>query len=326
MTEKLHTEWKRNFKLSFIPFAITFSAGFIEIAIRLLSKTSGSNGFDGDLLRDFLSTNTFGLCLSIMIEMHKRWTTETQMAHFAEHLPTSSSIYGNLMQVVERVDSTAKQIESTRSIVGVIGRNPLENRLQKLLKELSSELSALSEGRISTQHEENVLSVELSSKVAVIRAISIAETDLDFWKSPPGVKYFETQRRIVNLSPGLSTNIDSPFDMGVYRIFSLESHTNDEVKSEIVKHVNAGVKVAVYLSRDFSSAPPDELGIFGSVAVRRTRFTGSRSTNLQNEYLFSTNDIEAAIEQFEVWWNKSIQIVAPDHENFTLSDLSRLLE
>ena len=309
---KIHTSKKfARIRISWIPIFLSFIYSTIELFSKKINWDS------------FLIANIFGFTLSITIEIHKRWSTETRMAHFAEYLPTSSPIFSDLMALIERVDSAYKRIGEETLIERAIGINPIETGLKQAIWEASTHIQSLSDGLVITPHHDNRLSIVLSENVDLVRGISIAETDVPFWKSEQGHKYLNTQKRIAQ------KNTDSDYTpqtrFGVYRIFCLDGDSDVEVKEMILEQVKSGVKVALFRDHQSRDLPPDELGIFGNMCVRKTRFSSSRSSDSVNQYSFAKADVQKSIQDFEILWNQSALVKAEDFLNFSLTDLEEYL-
>ena len=297
-------------RISWVPIFISFVFATVELF---------STGDVAQNYPDFLLTNIFGLILSLTIELHKRWASESRMAHFAEYLPTSSPIFSDLVKLVERVDSAYRRIGDETLVERAIGVNPIESGLRQTIWEATTRIQSLSEGQVITPHYDNRLSITLSENVELIRGISIAETDVAFWKSEQGLKYLQTQKRIsLNYR---NSDYSSLTKSGVYRIFCLDGHSDSEVKEMIVEQVRSGVTIALFRDDRSHDLPPDELGIFGNICVRKTRYSTSRSSDAINQYSFSKADVQQSMEDFEVLWNQSRLVTTEDFSNFSLPEL-----
>jgi hypothetical protein len=307
-----------DFRKSFLAIYISFGFGVVELVSNL---TKLEDKTVDDVFQKFLITNIFGLCLTITIEIYKKWNSETQMAHFASNLPTTSSLFPNLMEVIKMTDSCCKQIESTKKNLDILEANPLENALRQQLRDLVTSLETLSKGHIITPHEDNLLSITLSSSVPIIRAISLAETDTPFWKSIQGQRYLEIQGRISS-QIGI-VDYKPTTKEGVFRIFVIDDSCEESVRTMIVEQINRGVNISLLSSKNLTILPPDELAIFGDVAVRKTRRNTSRVDHLFNDYHLALEDISTAINQFDSWWNRGVQIKTDDHENFSRAELDQ---
>lgn len=299
-----------SFKKSFIPIYVAFAYSLVALL------TSEKNDFDQ---QKFLISNIFGLVLSLVIEIHKRWAAESRMAHFAEHLPTRSPIFSELMELIEKVDLAYKRIGEETLVERTLGINPIEDGLGHAIREASTQIHSLAQGQVITPHFDNRLSITLSESVEIIRGISIAETDVPFWKSEQGRRYLNSQMRISCTTP--NTKYSSKSQTGVFRIFCISANTGIEVREMIVTQVKAGVNVALFRDDQFDDLPQDELGIFGEICVRKTRFLTSRSSASSNVYSFSNAEVSNSIENFEVLWNRSVILNVQDFQNFSLSQL-----
>jgi len=295
-------------RVSWIPIFASFVYASVEL----------STGKDTS---KFLLTNIFGFTLSLTIEIHKRWASESRMAHFAEYLPTSSPIFSDLMTLIERVDTAYKRIGEETLVERIIGINPIESGLRQTIWEASSQIQSLSEGLVITPHYDNRLSITLSENVDLVRGISIAETDVPFWDSEQGHKYLATQMKIA--LKNLDSNYTSETRLGVYRIFCLDGHSDNQVKEMIVQQVRSGVKVALFQDEYNRDLAQDELGIFGDLCVRKTRFSSSRSKDSVNQYSFAKGDVQRAAQYFDILWNQSVLVEA---ENFLVFSLAELEE
>lgn len=306
---------RSNFKKSFLPIYISFVFSSVELFT--------SDG-DFDLRwQKFLVTNTFGLIVSLVIEVHKRWAAESRMAHFANHLPTRSPIFSELMELIERVDLAYKRIGEETLVERTLGSNPIEEGLSQTIREASSRIHSLAQGQVITPHFDNRLSITLSESVEIIRGISIAETDVPFWKSEQGRRYLQSQMKISCNHP--NTEYSAKSEAGVFRIFCINADAGPEVKEMIVNQVRAGVNIALFRDDYFQELPQDELGIFGNICVRKTRFLTSRSSDSANLYSFSNADVCNSIEDFDVLWNRSTILNTQDYLNFSLAELERFV-
>ena len=308
MTKFSATKKFSKIRVSWIPIFASFAFATVEYST---SKDASSS--------KFLLTNIFGFTLSLTIEIHKRWASESRMAHFAEYLPTSAPIFSDLMALIERIDKAYERIGEETLVERIIGMNPIETGLRQAIWEASSQIQSLSDGLVITPHYDNRLSITLSENVDLVRGISIAETDVPFWKSEQGHKYLSTQETISLKNQ--NSNYTKDTRSGVYRIFCLDGNSDKEVREMIVQQVRSGVKVALFKDEYNRDLAQDELGIFGDLCVRKTKFSSSRSKDSVNQYSFAKGDVERAVTYFHILWNQSVLVTAEDFRVFSLAEL-----
>jgi hypothetical protein len=120
---------------------------------------------------------------------------------------------------------------------------------------------------------------------------------------------------------------DEILEYGIFRIFVLDSFSDDDeildVVRLIVQQVQAGVTVRIFVNRGQLSV--FEGAIFDTVCVRATESKGLG--DLVNVYRFMESDVSEKLQEFKTLWNASYPLISVDHrrESFSSEDVKTLL-
>lgn len=314
MTKSL---WRRIFsgKWTLIPLGLTLLLSVFQV-----SQNSKTVAFG--VLDSFMISNSFGLLLTLLFEVFKRWSTEDRMIKLTQHIDTHSPTFQQLVNLIEDADAVAK-FANTFSVANDSRINPFVNHLQDRLVDWRRELEPLREGRIESRHSDNRLSLLLSKNAPRVYAVSVPKTDLPFWISPEGETYWAIQKN----SPAMKATEARPIEeelgeTGVFRVFVIQSTMSEleliELKRIILMQVRAGVNAKVYFDRG-------QLGyiwegaIFGDYCIRETRLReiGGEAVNL---YSFGKSEVARRIQDFQALWNASFMITSASSLRSDLAD------
>lgn len=289
--------WRR----TFIPIGFTLLLSVFQIFAESESNSPIGN------INQLLLTNSAGVLTTLLWEAIRRWTAEERVIKLTRHIPTDSPVFGEVASLVENIDLVVREAQKL-SAEQVLGTNPVVNQLRDHMVDLASHLEDLKSLNVWTERDNNLLSVQLVEKVERVWAINNPRTDLGFWQSIPGKKYWEAHERNRTLLSAQTSPPPGPSRTGVVRIFIIADspHLYEEM---ILEQASKGVKV--YLYRQSSEYPiSDEFAIFGHIAVRETE-RGRDEDRPRNRYAFGESEIRKAEKRFEVLFNQSVPLIEP---------------
>lgn len=310
-------------KWSLIPVGLTLAISIVQFFIAQQPEEADFTAFDR-----FVLTNTFGLLLTLLLEVLQRWSSEEQIIKLTKHLDTHSPVFQALLNLIEDVDAAFCHATLIKHHYDDL-ENPLIKQLQQTINTHKAQLELLKIGFIEREYTDSLLTNALTEKVLRILAVSDPATDLHFWNSPEGKSSWEAQLRSNALQvSNYSTGPDGLPRSGICRIFILPqtiiTQDLDSFLSVIVQQVRSGVNARVLFNSNYQGF---EGAIFGDIAFRQTQLIGVSGAK-QNSYCFDSNKVLSKVSHFGVSWNSAWAItpeLQAQREVFSRESLVNLL-